>query len=488
MLKLWNELVLGFRVQDIFDVLIISVLLYGLLLFMTRTASRFVLWGITLLGLVYLAARAFDLYLTAVVLQGFFTVLIVALIVIFQEDLRRFFERLATWPRRRKAFSQGQEAPEIQVIAQAAAFLAQLRRGALIVIEGEEPLDRHLEGGVPLDGEVSEPLLDSLFDPHSAGHDGAVVLSGKKVRLFGAHLPLSQNAAKFGLSGLRHTAALGLAERSDALCVVVSEEGGTISVAKDGAISQLENPNELRGILEVFYASMAPQDARRPLVGWLRTNPGKKILALALAVTLWLAFGLQKDIVRRELVFPIEYRTLSEHWVIQEASATRAQVTLQGPEAAFRLLDPSSLAVSVDLSKITEGEQEIVLSSRMVKVPANLSLASIRPSTVTLVAQKLNPVEVPVEVQTQGNLPAGLTLAGTSVDPPMVTVWAVPETKGGLKIQTVPVDLAKITQTSAIQTRLQFPAGVKFLEGQPPTVQVTVRIMQAEKNEPAGGG
>ena len=104
----------------------------------------------------------------------------------------------------------------------------------MIVLQGNDPLERHINGGTNLDGIVSEPLLESLFDPHSIGHDGAVIIDGNRVTKFGCHLPLSMNTSKYENIGLRHTAALGLAERSDAICIVVSEERGTISLAYHG--------------------------------------------------------------------------------------------------------------------------------------------------------------------------------------------------------------------------------------------------------------
>ena len=119
--------------------------------------------------------------------------------------------------------------------------MAKKRIGALIVLQGNDPLERHINGGTSLDGLVSEPLLESLFDPHSIGHDGAVIINGNRIAKFGCHLPLSINTSKYGNIGLRHTAALGLAERSDAICVVVSEEKGTISTGLSGNISRRFN-------------------------------------------------------------------------------------------------------------------------------------------------------------------------------------------------------------------------------------------------------
>ena len=201
------------RIQDILDVIIIALMIFALLTWFKTRASRFVLIGITLLGGVYIAARFFQLYLTTIVLQGFFAILLFVLVVIFQEDLRGFFERLAMLGNIGKKFQSLSELKgTAEIIAQTAATLAKKRIGALIVLQGTDPLERHINGGTSLDGLVSEPLLESLFDPHSIGHDGAVIINGNRITKFGCHLPLSINTSKYGNIGLRHTAALGLAE------------------------------------------------------------------------------------------------------------------------------------------------------------------------------------------------------------------------------------------------------------------------------------
>ena len=209
------------RIQDVLDVAIIAAMIFALLMWFKTRASRYVLVGILLLGGVYLAARFFQLYLTVIVLQGFFAILLFVLVVIFQEDLRGFFERLALIGNLRKEVRPLSDLEKAAgSIAESAGNLAKKRVGALIIIQGNDPLDRHLTGGIPLGGLISEPLLASIFDPHSPGHDGAVVVKNDRITLFGCHLPLSVNIAQYKNIGLRHTAALGLTERSDALCIV----------------------------------------------------------------------------------------------------------------------------------------------------------------------------------------------------------------------------------------------------------------------------
>ncbi|MDD5169677.1 MAG: diadenylate cyclase, partial [Syntrophales bacterium] len=409
------------RVQDVLDILIIWIMASILLIWFKDRASRFVFMGIGLLGAIYLTARFFELYLTTVVLQGFFTILLFVLVVIFQEDLRRFFERLAMWGRfPQKFFADTPDHQESEIIATTVANLARQRIGALIVLKGKDPLDRHLHGRKKLDGLVSQPLIESIFDPHSSGHDGAVVIEGRRVVQFGCHLPLSLNTGNYGSLGLRHTAALGLSERSDALCIVVSEERGTITVAAAEQLKGISDISALRQEIESFSERMTPKKKIRPVRQWLRENPREKVIALALACVLWITFGYQKESVRRDFTIPVEYVNISPEWGISEPQTTQAQIMLMGPPQAFQLFNPESMKLSLDLSRIHEGMQDITLTANMVKIPSNLSVVGITPSRVIITASRMVSVLLPVHVATEGHLPAGLSVQKITVSPASV--------------------------------------------------------------------
>jgi len=472
-----SNLLHGFRIQDFFDILLITFMIYGLLVWFRDAASRFVLVGIGILGIIYYLARSFQLYLSAAVLQGFFAVILLAMVIIFQEEFRRFFERIATWGRFRKSGRVSTLHEEVEIIVQSVATLARQHTGALIVIQGKDPLDRHLAGGVPLDGVLSQPLLESIFDPHSIGHDGAVVIDHGRVVRFGCHLPLSTNTEKIGNLGLRHTAALGLSERTDATCIVVSEERGTVSVAFGGRIDVLKSPTELGMILERLYGKKMPRSGAGYLLGWFRRNPLEKATAILLASLLWVAFGYQKDLVRRDFTLPIEYRNLSPQWVIEGTKVTEAKVTLSGPEQAFNLLNPASLRVSVDLSNVREGRQEIELTNDMIRTPANISVVNVSPSRIVVSASRLRTAVLPVDVRSEGNLPPGVALQRIEVKPTHVTVL-VPKRLVGtdLQIPTEPIDLKKVAASTTLTAKLITPPEVSFEGGKPLSVEVTIRV------------
>lgn len=277
-----------FGISDALDVGIVAVLLYAGISWLRRSQAALVALGMGLLGLVYLAARLLDLQLTTWVFHGFFAAAALVLVVIFQEELRQGFEELAAVAMGRREDARPR-LDSTEVLARALARLAREKHGALVVIAGMQKLDRHLSGGEVLGGRVSEALIESLFDPHSPGHDGAVVISDRDVARFGAHLPLARGANLPHGLGTRHSAALGLSERTDALCLVVSEERGAISAARHGTLQAVESAADLERMIAAFHRERRALRGSRPsLRGALQGHRLEKAAALVLALALWL--------------------------------------------------------------------------------------------------------------------------------------------------------------------------------------------------------
>lgn len=466
------------RFQDILDMTIIAIMISIVLIWFKDRASRFVLVGISLLGLIYLIARFFQLYLTTIVLQSFFAILLFVLVVIFQEDLRRFFERLAMWGGiRKKNLHIKTYHPNTEIISQTAANLARKHIGALIVIQGHDPLDRHLQGGTRLDGIMSQSLLESIFDPHSIGHDGAVVINGNRIVQFGCHLPLSVTLSKYSNLGLRHTAALGISERSDAICIVVSEEKGTISIAQGEDLREVPNATALRVILESFYTLSAPTQKTSPFLKLLKQNPKEKLVAVALACILWVAFGYQGESVRRDFIVPIEYINISSEWVIEEPKIMEAKITMMGPSQAFQLLDPNVLKISLNLSQIQEGRQKIILTREMVNSPSNISVMGIKPGHITVTASRMVAIRVPVKIITENAPLAGYYVHSLTVTPSSIKVLVPSKLhRSRIKIQTESIDLSQFNATRRIEAKLIYPPEIQIDGNEQNTSSVTVIV------------
>jgi uncharacterized protein (TIGR00159 family) len=463
------------RAADVLDVLLVAALVYGLGVWLRRSRARFMVLGMAVLALLFGLSRALDLYVSQALFEAGLPALLIALLIIFQEDLRRGFERLVAVgvAGRRKVSQQ-----TMDVLVEAVTRLSNQRVGALIVLRGREPLERHLGGGVPLEGRLSTPLLYSLFDPHSAGHDGAVVIEGDQVRSFAAHLPLSAAAPETfgGERGTRHAAALGLSEQCDALVVVVSEERGTISVARDGELWPVAGGPQLGRELAAFASgagarrSMVPSVAPRRAAGVRLWRVG----ALAIAACVWLLVAVQQqEIVVRTLELPVTYRGAPADWLVRTPQPATAAVTLSGPSPVLARVQAGAPALSIDLSDVRDGAHRVKLGAYNLELPPEVALQRIEPDHVRVVARKTVRRVLPVRATLRGTLPSGLSLAQVSVEPERVDILAVDEVAGRMtQLATEPIELDDLSGDAVRDVGVVLPEGTRLA----PEVSGSVRV------------
>ena len=220
-----------FRFGDLVDILSVAVLLYYLYKQIRDTRAMALLKGLIVLGLINVASRFFDLHVISWLLQQGMTVLLVALPVVFQPELRRALERLG----RGRLFSKSQDVSEVEIdslvneVMASAKVMSRDRIGALIVFEREVGLGEIIDTGIEIDGKVSRELLNNIFIPNTPLHDGAVVIRGNRIMAAGCLLPLTQDRSLSTELGTRHRAAIGLSEQADAVVLVVSEETGNFT-------------------------------------------------------------------------------------------------------------------------------------------------------------------------------------------------------------------------------------------------------------------
>lgn len=370
------------------DILIIAVVIYTGLLWLRRSQSTKVAQGILITGVLYIGARFFDLALTTAVLEAFFAVATLGVIIIFRNEIRRLIERLAQLNPRGRFSSKKQtlSGPQgAETIVRTLADLARDHIGALVVIKRRDPLHIDLNGGVQLNGELSEPLLKSLFDPNSVGHDGAVVIEGGLVTRFACHLPLSSNFEALGNMGTRHAAALGLAERTDALCIVVSEESGKFSVASNSTLQTVAGPDELLLLLQSanYEAPPAAQSSRSL---W-RKDYRSKAVALGISVLLWLVLVHGGKQVIRRFTVPVEFVDLPAGAEVIAVSPKHVVLTLAGPRRSFFFLTERSARLALSLADLPVTRALRKIHTSEVFFPRELTLREIRPSKVRVTAK-----------------------------------------------------------------------------------------------------
>jgi uncharacterized protein (TIGR00159 family) len=339
---------------------------------------------------VYLLAAGLEFQVTLRILQGFLAVLVIVLVVVFQDDLRRFFERIGTWGLGERPALPSFDA--VDALVRTAVRLADTRSGALIVIPGQDPLERHLEGGIELRAQLSEPLLLSLFDTSSPGHDGAIIVSGDRVERFAVHLPLSTDRAALGAGGTRHAAALGLAERCDALCIVVSEERGTISLARDGRLRVLRGAQDLAGELRGFIARSA-KGPEAPGLRWSTVTRSWREagLALGLGLALWFVFvpGSQSAVIVRSA--PVEVENMPRDYELVGVEPAAVEVSISGPRRLF--LGGGRLRVRLDAWYVQLGRRTFQLTPAEVEHPPGFTVRGIAPDKVRLTVRQIGTPE-----------------------------------------------------------------------------------------------
>lgn len=376
--------VLEFRITDVVDVAIVALMLWAALAWLRRARARIALAGVALAAAAFLIARQLELQMTVWILQGFFAVLVIVLVVVFQEDLRRLFEQIAVLGLRRTPPPAPPDA--VDAIVAAVRRLVAQHTGALFVIPGREPLDRHVTGGIPLAGLVSEPLLLSLFDPHSPGHDGAVAIEGDRVTRFALHLPLSTDHAQLGMGGTRHAAALGLAERADAFCIVVSEERGTVSIARDGRLRVLPGPELLARELRRFLAERVPKpEKRRSRFATLVRRWPEALLATGASIGLWVLLVPGSTVGQFQRRVPVEIENLPDGYALESIEPTEVDVVFQGRRRdVYLALQQAKLSLHVDALLVQLGRRSFDVGPGDVRHPDGLVPLSVSPSKIKL--------------------------------------------------------------------------------------------------------
>lgn len=377
--------------KDFFDILIVAFLIYFIIYFFIQTRSIFLVFGVLFFVAIYALALILDLSFTTFIFNSFAGIFLLILLIVFQKEVRNFFYLIGFMGVKRRFLPVAED--NLGIIVKSVGRLMREKIGAIIVFPGREPIERFLEGGYLLDGEISEPLILSIFDDTSPGHDGAVVIRNNKIWKFGVHLPLAEHIEKVKKFGLRHRAALGLSEHSDAFVTVISEEKGTLSIAEKGHFYQVKDEFEWRDKLIDFLNRKFPQKRYLKLSQWFRKNFLYFVFSFLLSLGLFIFINPQFAIVQRNFVVPIEFKNLPPNLVVSKVSPSEATLVLQARKSDFDNLNISDLRIVVntkspnDISGI--GWHSILTNSKNIEVPVKLNVVKIEPSNIRfLISEK----------------------------------------------------------------------------------------------------
>lgn len=250
---------IAFGIKDIIDILLVALLLYYVYRMMKSSGALSLFYGVLAFIVVWLvASEILDMRLTGTILDKFMSIGLIVLVILFQDQIKRFLIDIGSKGRLRSIiglFHKGKEREEavkrkgVMAVVYACMSMSKSHTGALIVIQRKVPLRDYEQTGDIIDANVNMRLIENIFFKNSPLHDGAMIIAGGRITSVGCILPVSHDMNIPKSLGLRHRAALGMSQATDAICVIVSEETGGISIARDGQLRVKVSTHDLEQTL-----------------------------------------------------------------------------------------------------------------------------------------------------------------------------------------------------------------------------------------------
>lgn len=373
----------SFSSRDFFDVIIVALLVYTIVGFLRQTHSLPVFVGVFGLVTLYLITLFFDLPLTNLILKNIFAIFFIFLAIIFQKELRRFFSSFGSISFTRRKLLPSETT--VDLVSNVVFEMARRKMGGIIVFPGREPIERYIEGGLPLNGVVSEELILSIFDETSPGHDGALIIEGNRVKKFAVHLPLADKIEKVKKFGLRHRAALGLSERTNAFIVVISEERQTVTIARNGELFSVFDKDDFKKQLTEFLEENFPTQKLNILKSFLARNILVFLFSLIISLVIWFLTNSQFTLVQKNFLVSPEIKNLSSEYLVSKISPPEITLTIKGRSFAFESLKKENLKILLDLSSIQKtGWHKLTISPSDIKLPIGFSLIKFEPKNISI--------------------------------------------------------------------------------------------------------
>lgn len=466
-----------FSWRAVLDVLLVSAGLFFLYRTLLRLGTWKIMAGILLALVVFILSNALDLKGIEWIYQNVSHVAVLGLIVIFQPELRKVLEKAVSVPPHRL---KDQDTELQSLIAESLVKLAREHCGAILVFPGREPIKDKISGGYQLNAVPSLPLILSIFDPNSPGHDGAVIIEGNKLTQFGVRLPMSQSARLSEEYGTRHHAAMGLAEQTDALTLVVSEERGKVSIFTNGTMQPGVNADDItRAIVEhqqqmgFFLGETAPKISKRTLL--------QVVASLVIAVAFWSTLMVsQREVVERILPVSIDYTSPAEDLALVGEKATEVKLHVTGPKSDIDILAINPPSVKIDLSKMAKGTQTIIITSENIRLPKGVTLLDASPQQLKLTLAAMTEKNMAITPQIIGKLPGNLKIKKITVTPDsvLVNVPVTREAKNIDEVLTTPIYLESISTDSKLFCKVIARPSIQPVAKRWPDVEVSIELKE----------
>ena len=438
------------RWQDLLDIALNSYMLFRLYVLFRGTSAFRVLVGLAIFWISNKLALSLGLVVTSWVLQGITLVAAVIIVVVFRNEIRSVLQaknyKSILW-----GFPRSVEEPPTETVAEAVFDLAHNRTGALLILPGKEDLSEAVHSGIPWKGLLSKEMITTVFWRDNPVHDGAAVVRGQQIDEVGVILPLSHRDDLPSFYGTRHRAALGLVERTDALVLVVSEERGTVSAARNSQLQEVKTKQELLDIIEKHAGAT---------ISWGRTRRDRlelsvaAVLSVLLIVAVWSTFTRGVDTVI-SMDIPVEYMNRPPEMEILDTSVNAVRLELSGSGALLRRIQPEQASVKLDLSKGVPGANPFTITSESVSLPPGVLLKNVKPPVVEVTLDRTVREELPVQVDWVGKLQDPYVIAQVKIDPPRVQVSGSARVLSNVSaIYTEKISVDRIDRSGTLSARL----------------------------------
>lgn len=450
--------------RSLIDIPILSFIVFLFYTTLRSSGSWRIGLGIIVALLFYLVARFIRLPGVEWVFNNVSNIALIALIIIFQPEIRKIFERTASTFKVKKLLKES--SGFITEIAKAVFVLAERRWGAIIVIPGKEEVGNKISGGFAINADVSVPLIVSIFDPHSPGHDGAMLVENGKIVGFGYRLPLSSSEKLDYRFGTRHHASLGLSEICDALVITVSEERGTVSVFHSGSYIQIDNEEKLEAEiknhlrdLSVFFPVPSKRKAKSIRLAEI-------FFSLIIGTCIWLAIVINaSQVTQRTYTIPVQYNLPPKMVLIGEKPQS-VRISLSGSVSQMESIQPYELKAFIDLSETSPGEHLVNLQRKNFNVPNDVHIVDIEPPQIKLVLHTMEQRDVEIKPQLVGSLPPGYEITSVDVSPSKIPVLYTTDLEDpeNIYLTTTPIYVTNLQQSIKLSTKIVAPQGVYPLD------------------------
>ena len=382
-----NNILNVLRWQDGLEILILTFVFYRLYLWLRKKRALRMILAILALPFFYLLAHSLDLSLSEWGFQNLWSIILIVLVVIFQQEIREVLSSISL-PAFFVGKTEAQPSKVVDEILELAFQMANKRIGGLIVLQRVDELDDFIRKKTILDARVNEDLLASIFSPQSPLHDGAVVIKGDQIHYAAALLPISQSPALPKDWGTRHHAGVGITEVSDAECIIISEERGEVLLASQGEIQKKMGKEELK---ELLSDPKLMGDKRDKEIRWLKKFIGDlpiKGLFLILVCLLWIfVIGIRKGEISFNI--PIEYYTIPQNLIMVGEPPREINVRFRGSQRLLSSIKPDHIRVEINLSNARSGMNQISLSEKNINTPSGIIVTNFYPRNIKL---QLSPI------------------------------------------------------------------------------------------------